>query len=367
MKKPYIGGIWLALCLLIASACLDHAPVFAVDACMDYWTESYKRMQGCLPDNSNSGGNSGLTRRQIREMEEAAEDAAREDRARRANALNQQAAAAWERGDYRQALQYFEQQQMVINGPNVRSAIEQTKAMIVWTEARTASDYRRALAMAPGMFSRENIRYVEELEAKEKYERERPEREARWERERIEREAADRKAAAKMRERLGGFAASLNTDPAKAGLVVPEGRAVEGAMGGNVTEAPLEFGNPDDLEAQNEQLRQGFDKEGPLKGSRPLAVVDDPASRDPRIIEATQELDKLQAEQGRMDAEIARLTRERNASIDAGRMKALTVELERKNRAKQEKLLQISEKKEKTEKLRRIINTQVEKPKEKPE
>lgn len=364
--KSYIGRSWLALCLLIASACLDHAPAFA-DACMDYWTESYKRMQGCLPDNTNSGGNSGLTRRQIREMEEAAEDAAREDRARRANTLNQQAGNAWERGDYRQALRYFEQQQTVIDGPKVRAAIVQSKAIIAWTEAKTAADYRRALAMAPELFSRDNIRYVEELEAKEKYERERPEREARWERERIEREAADRKAAAKMRERLGGFAASLDTEPAEAGLAVPEGRAIAGAMGGNAIEAPLEFGNPDDLEAQSEQLRQGFDKEGLLKGSRPLAAVNDPASRDPRIIEATQELDRLQVEQGLMDAEIARLTRERNASIDAGRMKALTVELEQKNRAKQEKLLRISEKKEKTEKLRRTINTQVEKPKEKPE
>lgn len=361
MRNSCIRTRWIALCVLIAGVPLAPIPALAADACMPYWTESYKRMQGCLPDNSNSGGNSGLSRRQIREMEEAAEDAAREDRARRTNALNQQAGDAWARGDYRQALSYFEQQQTVIDGPNVRLAIAQTKAMIVWKEARTAADYRRALAMAPGMFSQENIRYVEELEAKEKYERERPEREAQWERERLAREAADRKSAAKMRERIGSFAASLDTEPAKAGRVVPVGRAVEGAMGGNAVEAPLEFGNPDDLEARSEQLQQGFDDLGPLKGSRPPATVDDPASRDPRVIEATQELDRLQAERARMDAEIAGLTRERNASIDAVQMKALTAELEQKNRAKQEKLLEISEKKGKAERLRRTINTQVEK------
>jgi len=365
MKYSRSIGISLALLVSIGSACLKPAPSLA-DDCQPYWTEAYKRMQGCGSGSANSGGNSGPSRREIRDMEEAAEDAARAERNRRVSAINQQGNDAWQRGDYRQALHYYEQQQTVIDGPNVREVILQAKALIAWQEAKSAADYRRALALRPGLFSQGNIRYVEELEAKEKYERERPEREAQWERDRIARDARDLKATAKMREKITGFAAALDTAPATPDRVVTPAGTLDGAMGTPVAEAPLEFGNPEDLEAQSEQLRRGFDKTGLLKGSRPIAVVDDPASHDPRMIAATQELDKLQAEHDRMDAEIARLTRERNSSAEAGKMKALTVALEQKNQAKQEKLVQISQRKEKTQKLRRTINTEVEKPKDKP-
>ena len=106
-------------------------------------------------------------------------DAARAERNRRYDAVRQQVDEAWNRQAWREVLQLLEKQKKLRNGPVVRDSIARVKAFIVWTEARTAKERRRAIAMNPAAFSADNIRYVEELEAQEKYERERPKREAR--------------------------------------------------------------------------------------------------------------------------------------------------------------------------------------------
>lgn len=330
--------IVLSMVFLVAELTLHVPTTFATD-----WRRPGSQREAVEGTRSGGGGADNTSTPSYDSEAERAERNARYD------AIHKQAVEASQRGDYRAALQLYEQQQTVRDGPNVRDAIAQLKALIAWQEATTAADYRRALAMRPGIFSQENIRYVEELEAKEKYERERQER-----------QAEDVKIAAKMREKIGRFAALLDTAPPKAGEVVTQGGTLDDGMGSHRAEALLEFGNPHDLEAQNEQARQGFDKAGLLKGSRPIAVVDDPASHDPRMVAATQELSKLQAEHEQLEADIDRLTKERNTAVDAVKMKALTVEIDQKSRVRQEKLIQISEKKDKKEKLRRTINTQVE-------
>lgn len=60
-------------------------------------------------DSNGSVDRSGPSRREIREAREAA----RMERDRQVNFFNQQAHAAWARGDYREALRFFEQQQAV--------------------------------------------------------------------------------------------------------------------------------------------------------------------------------------------------------------------------------------------------------------
>jgi len=87
------------------------------------------------------------------------------------NAVNQQAVEAWNKQDYREALRLFEEQQKIYDGPNVREDIADTKARVAWSEATTAADYRKAIKMRPNIFTPECIRYVEGLEANEKQQR----------------------------------------------------------------------------------------------------------------------------------------------------------------------------------------------------
>lgn len=117
------------------------------------------------PDNSgNRPERSGPSAHQVWQEKENA----RIDRANRANAFNIQAHAAWQRKDFREALRLFRAQQQVIDGPNIKEAIAQTEAQIAWSEATTAAGLRRAIAMQPGFFTPDQVRYVGEVEAQEK-------------------------------------------------------------------------------------------------------------------------------------------------------------------------------------------------------
>jgi len=264
-RQAILGSLgWLLLTGTCASL-----PALA-DSCQPYWTAEYKCMQGCGSCGGNPGGESysGPSRRDI-------ENAERAERNRQVDAINQQAVEAWQRRDYREALRFYEQQQMVRDGPNVRAAIAQVKALIAWHEATTAAEYRRAMVMQPGIFTQENVRYVEELEAKEKYERER-----------LEREAEDIKVAGKIRAQISKFASSLDTAPPKAGLIVTQGGTLGDAMGTHKAAATLEFGDPNVLEARGEQARQGFDKAGSLAGSKPVRRDDSDTAGKPVLSSA---------------------------------------------------------------------------------
>lgn len=152
------------------------------------------------PDNSgNRPERSGPSAHQVWQEKENA----RIDRANRAKAFNTQAHAAWQRKDYREALRLFRAQQQVIDGPNIREAIAQTEAQIAWSEATTAAELRRAIAMQPGFFTQENIRYVGEVEAQEK----------RGEIAR-QRQQLDRAIGGDILLRINSLALSLDAEPA---------------------------------------------------------------------------------------------------------------------------------------------------------
>lgn len=119
---------------------------------------------GSSTGSGNSSASSGPTASQIRRAEEAA---AREDRARRTSEWNRLANAAVDRRDYREALRLYREQQKVIDGPNVREGIANMEAVLAWSEARTAAEYRRALNLQPSMFSADNRIFVENLEQQE--------------------------------------------------------------------------------------------------------------------------------------------------------------------------------------------------------
>jgi hypothetical protein len=68
-------------------------------------------------NNNNSGGYTGPSPSELRKKRERAERNARYD------ALHEQSAAAWERGDYPEALRLFREKQALRDGPNVREGI----------------------------------------------------------------------------------------------------------------------------------------------------------------------------------------------------------------------------------------------------
>jgi len=76
-------------------------------------------------------------------------EAERAERNRQYDALYEQSSAAWDRHDYREALRLYKQQQKLRNGPTTRAGIAELEALIVWSEAKTAKEYRRAMAMRP--------------------------------------------------------------------------------------------------------------------------------------------------------------------------------------------------------------------------
>jgi hypothetical protein len=190
------------------------------------------------------------------------------------HAVLQQGNDAWERRDFREALRLAILQQTIRDGPNVRSRIKQLNALIVWSEAKTAADYRRAIRMVPGLFTPDNVRFVDGLERMEK-------------------------AALKARTKYNELASSLDTAPPKPGWFVSQDRILRDLLGGHTAEAHLEFSYANTPEALSEQARQGFDTTGALKGSQPVTsdtVPPEPASeaapvvlekfrKDPRITE----------------------------------------------------------------------------------
>lgn len=329
--------------------------VAAADECQSYWTAAYKCAQGCGP--CGNEGSSNVT--SSGPSQEDIEEAQRVQRNAQVHAINVQANEAWERRDYREALRLYEQQQALRDGPNVRGDILNVRALIAWEAATTAADYRRALAMQPSLFSPENVRYVDALERKEQRERQEAEEERR-------RVTQNREAVASMRTRLGQFASSLDPPVPGPGLKV-EGTTADAFGTVKASATPLEFGDPTSLEAASDRSRGGFDAPGALSRTPADPSTPEPRGRpvvdqDPRMISAVKELDGLRLEHQRLEAELARLTQERSAAVEANRQQALTAELAAKTRAEQEARARISQSTTRVEKLRRVIETEVEAP-----
>lgn len=243
-----------------------------------------------------------------------AKENARLERKAQADVLYGQASAAWDRRDFREALRYFREQQGVIDGPNVRDGIAKTEALVVWSEATNSSERRRAIAMNPGAFSQDNLRYVDELEAYEKYQ-------ARLE--------SDRQTTSQMKSRIGTFADTMVGEPVSttiSGTVGPD------AFGTQKAQPDLEFGDPNPVPGTNvdsgaqlksaqkhsflgglfgdsREAQKGFDTAGEDDGvlvygqtsagrPQPVFVTNLPesAKKDPRIRQSVafyEKLDKL--------------------------------------------------------------------------
>ena len=245
---------------------------------------------------------------------------ARLERKARADNLHGQASAAWDRGDFREALRHFREQQGVIDGPNVRDAIAKAEALVVWSEATHSSERRRAIAMNPGAFTADNLRYVEWLEANEKYQAY---------------QAENERAASQMRSRISSFVESVGKQPmASAVPAVDE----PDAFGTRKAKPVLEFGDPDPAPGTNvdpgaqlksvekhsrlagssgdsRQARRGFDTSGTESGTlvyvkssagRPapafITNLPESAQNDPRIRQSVtyyEKLDKLKTDTAR--------------------------------------------------------------------
>jgi hypothetical protein len=132
------------------------------------------------------------------------------------DAVFKQLDEAWKRQDYREALRLAKRQQAMLDGPNVRKNVSVLNALIVWSDAKTAADYRRAITMRPDAFTQDCVRYVERLEANEK------------------RKSDELKSRKNISANINEFASSL--------------KAVSGAKTSN---ASLEFGDPMVVNANN--------------------------------------------------------------------------------------------------------------------
>jgi hypothetical protein len=86
------------------------------------------------------------------------------------------------------------------------------------------------------------------------------------------------------------------------------------------------------------------------------------ARKDRRMIKEQKELAALQDKRQKLDAQRTQLAKERNSAVDPEKMKQLTKKLDKAEKDYQGNLLLISKKTEKIEKLKRTIDTEVEKP-----
>lgn len=168
---------------------------------------------GCSGGGGGGGGGTG--------GDSGAEEEARRDRQRRRDALTTKAGELWRNGDFRGALESFLAAQRIFDGPNVRDAIERCRSRIAWADANALDEsgdkagalalYRKALDIYGSQFSDANRRYVEDLEASVRAEREKRERE--------ERERRNRPEVDRLRTQAR---AVMDEDPARAIALLDE-------------------------------------------------------------------------------------------------------------------------------------------------
>jgi hypothetical protein len=201
--KPSRALIFLGSALAgIVPGMAQPEPSLKLDGPAKIWTSDGWKTVGGSSSSSGSLTPSGPSASQLRR---AAEAAARQDRANRAGALNDQAKVAVQAHNYREALRLFREQQRVIDGPKVRDLISLMEALSLWTEAKTAAEYRRALNLRPDWFTADNRIFVENLERQEAAARKAAEDAVQVARDRaagsrLNDEAADLLAAGKMDE-----------------------------------------------------------------------------------------------------------------------------------------------------------------------
>lgn len=205
------GGVFHATIMVLAFV---YAPLTQAQSFQGLINQAHNqrdRYAGWRPPTSVNVGRSFVDPVEEAWKEKAAqldrEEAARLERQKaQFKTLSAQAGEALDRHDHRDALRLLKELRIAqrdagIHNPRVVEAISRTGALLAWSEAKDSSAYHRAMRLNPGLFSKDNLRYVEGLEAIEKYERERPER-----------AAAARAAMAKIHAVIDNLASSL-ADP----------------------------------------------------------------------------------------------------------------------------------------------------------
>lgn len=172
--------------------------------------------------------------------------------------LDTQARRALDSTNYREALGLLKELQAshrdaAQSSPRVTEAIARTEAILAWSEAQTAADYRRAIAMNPGVFSEANTAFVERLEELE-----------RWQREKPEREAANAVAAARISAAIDALVAAF-TAPAR--KVIDNSRSETRDGGFQTSRSAPRFVADDATSGEHASIRSGlgFDTAGPLE------------------------------------------------------------------------------------------------------
>ena len=89
--------------------------------------------------------------------------------------------------------------------------------------------------------------------------------------------------------------------------------------------------------------------------------MSDRVKNDPRMIKAQKKLEDIQARRQKLDDQRTQLARARNSAQDSEKMRQLTINLDKVEKAYQKKLLDEYKQKENVEKLKRIIDAEVEK------
>jgi tetratricopeptide (TPR) repeat protein len=361
----------IAALIVAAISCAAHAQSNPVGVCKDprgctasgggKSSDSYPTFLGTRPLYEDLQDLFGGQEKQ-EDAHPSAQGQARQQRREEALAANNRGAAFHQNGEWAKAVAaYQEAVNKDPSDPVMRDNLARAQAGLAnlqGLEAYNRNDFAAALALFQEAASKDP---KTEIFRKNLAETQTALKRAVAEQNRRDRELADTETAARMRKRIEAFTASLDTAAPTVGLVIEKAGATGDLMGTHkANPPPFAFGSPDDLEAASEQARQGFDNSRPLAGSRPVARAgDDPASRDPQVIAADAELAKLKADRLGLDAEIDKLRKARLAAADTAQTQTITLELNRKVEAKATKLVEIYKQEEKSQKLRRSINTRV--------
>ncbi len=318
-------------------------------------------------DDSAERAQRAADRAAARAAEREEEEAARATRQVTYDEIHGRVEAAFERRDWKEALRLSQEQKAFRDGPKVREAIKEFTALVDWEKAKTSDELRRAYNMYPKTFSPEDLALIKEREAAEKNERERPKREATEKKRREELEKRDREAALKAHKALENVVGTLQT-PVPPDTGITRGPNTNDAFGTKKADPNLlEFGDPASQESVSIQARKGWESDGKLIGTQttistpPIPETVEIVAKDPRMIEANQEVTRLNDETTKMEADISRLTKERGAATDAKKMKDLTAQLDVATSERATKLVDLANAKEKQTKVHRIVVTEVSK------
>lgn len=201
------------------------------------------RSGGSTSDDSGDSRREAERRAESREARRQRNAKIDEDNARIAK-LWEAASAAWDRGDYAEALRLYREKQAIYDGPKTRAAIASAERVIALVDVRARATrikhdadtafsrgdqrtalavYKRALAVDPDVLSDDGKKWVQKLE--------------------LELSTADA-AADHLHQSINSFALDLSSGTSSGGLVFDPGSARDSASGGGGLEFTANIASP---------------------------------------------------------------------------------------------------------------------------